>query len=55
MPPDPALVCERCGHVVDGVDPDDEVDSLGRPICGECARERDSIDFEIADNHDIDD
>jgi hypothetical protein len=44
------LACATCGRALDGVDPDeDEVGDAGRPICGECARERDFFDLDLAD------
>ena len=53
------VVCATCGGALDGVDPDeDEVGDAGRPICGECERERDFFDRDVADGEldgDIDD
>jgi hypothetical protein len=44
-----AVVCATCGRALDGFDPDeDELGDAGQPICGECSRERDFIDFEVA-------
>jgi len=46
---DDVLSCATCGHALSG-DPDEEVaGDAGRPICGECARERDFFDLDIAD------
>ena len=52
MATDPArstpLLCSRCGRPLDGVDPDEEpVSADGRPMCGECVREREFIDQEV--------
>lgn len=44
------VVCATCGRALDGFDPDeDELGDAGRPICGECARERDFFDLDLAD------
>jgi hypothetical protein len=41
------LTCATCGHALDG-DPDEDLTGdAGRPICGECDRERNFIDFEL--------
>jgi hypothetical protein len=40
--------CSRCGRLLGGDDPDEDMTGdAGRPICGECARERDFFDFEV--------
>ena len=44
------VACATCGRALDGFDPDgDEVGDAGRPICGECARERNFFDLDVAD------
>ena len=48
-PGTPTFVCVRCGRALNGRDADEDPQGdQGRPICGECARERDFIDFEVA-------
>ena len=46
---DVMLRCATCDRVLDG-DPDEEpTGDAGRPICGECARERDFFVMDVAD------
>ncbi len=46
---DDVISCASCGRALDG-DPDEELaGDAGRPICGNCARERDFFDLDIAD------
>ncbi len=46
---DVILRCATCDRVLDG-DPDEEpTGDAGRPICGECRRERDFFDIDAAD------
>ncbi len=44
------LYCASCGRALDG-DPDEDPtgDADGRPICGECYRERDFFVMDAAD------
>ena len=45
----PTFVCVRCGRALNGRDADEDPrGDQGRPIGGECERERDFIDFEVA-------
>lgn len=47
---DELVDCATCGMPLDGVDPDeDPTGDAGRPICGNCSRERDFFDLEMAD------
>lgn len=42
--------CATCGRALDDVDPDeDPAGDGGRPICGECYRERDFFVMDVAD------
>jgi hypothetical protein len=44
-----SVACGRCGRGLEGLDPDEDLaGDAGGPICGDCARERDFIDFEVA-------
>jgi hypothetical protein len=44
------VACTTCGRALDGLDLDeDEVADTGLSICGECARERDCFDLDLAD------
>ena len=44
-----STTCATCGRALDG-DPDEDLaGDAGRPICGECARERDFFVMDIAD------
>ena len=46
---DVAVRCATCGRELDG-DPDEEpTGDAGRPICGECRREREFFDIDAAD------
>ena len=49
LPDDAAsFACVRCGRFLTGQDTDEDPGGdQGHPLCGECARERDFIDFEI--------
>lgn len=43
------VLCATCGRALDG-DPDqDPTGDAGRPICGECARERDFFVMDLSD------
>ena len=41
--------CATCGRELDGDPDEDPTGDAGRPICGECARERDFFVMDIAD------
>jgi hypothetical protein len=41
------LRCATCGRALDGDPDEDPTGDAGQPICGECERERDFIDFEM--------
>ena len=43
------LVCATCGRALDGDGDEDPTGDAGRPICGECARERDFFVLDVAD------
>ena len=43
------LRCATCGRVLDGDPDEDPTGDAGRPICGECARERDFFVMDISD------
>jgi hypothetical protein len=55
------LRCATCGRVLDGDSDEDPIGDAGRPICGECERERDFFVMDIAadgvedGNFDLDD
>ncbi len=46
---DGELRCASCGRVLDGDPDEDPFGDAGRPICGECARERDFFVMDAAD------
>lgn len=47
---DALVFCATCGIALDGIDPDeDPTGDAGQPICGNCDRERNFFDLEIAD------
>ena len=46
---DMAARCATCDRALDGDPDEDEGGDAGRPICGECARERDFFVMDIAD------
>ena len=41
--------CATCDRVLDGDPDEDPTGDAGRPICGECARERDFFVMDAAD------
>ncbi len=43
------LRCATCDRGLDGDPDEDPTGDAGRPICGECARERDFFVMDIAD------
>lgn len=43
------LVCATCGRALDGDRDEDPTGDAGRPICGECARERDFFVMDVSD------
>ena len=46
---DDELRCATCGRALDGDPDEDPTGDAGRPICGECARERDFFAMDVAD------
>ena len=46
---DDLLLCETCGRALDGDRDEDPTGDAGRPICGECARERDFFVMDVSD------
>lgn len=46
---DGMLLCATCGRVLDGDPDEDPTGDAGRPICGECARERDFFVMDVSD------
>ena len=46
---DPILVCATCGALLDGDPDEDPTGDAGRPICGECERNRDFLAIDIGD------
>jgi hypothetical protein len=46
---DHVLPCATCGRALDGDPEEDPLGDDGRPICGECSRERDFFVMDIAD------
>ena len=45
--------CASCGALLGGDPEDDPTGDDGRPICGECARERDfDVDLQLMDEED---
>ena len=46
---DDAMPCATCGRALDGDRDEDPTGDAGRPICGECARERDFFVLDQAD------
>jgi len=52
---DDVLHCATCGRALNGDQDEDATGDAGGPICGECARERDFFDMEIADGREDDD
>ncbi len=46
---DDAMRCATCGRALDGDVDEDPTGDAGRPICGECERERDLFAMDIAD------
>ena len=48
--PDEVVICATCGTALDGLDRDeDPTGDRGRPICGNCDRERNFFDMDSAD------
>lgn len=43
------LTCASCGRALDGDRDEDPVGNAGEPICGECVREANFFDLDIAD------
>jgi hypothetical protein len=43
------LTCATCDRALDGDPDEDPTGNAGRPICGECARERDFFVMDVAD------
>lgn len=43
------LVCATCGRALHGDRDEDPTGDAGRPICGECARERDLFVMDVSD------
>jgi hypothetical protein len=43
------LVCVTCGAALDGDPDEDPTGDGGRPICGECARNRDFLALDVQD------
>ncbi len=46
---DDVLRCATCGRALVGDPDEDPTGDAGRPICGECERERDFFAMDIAD------
>lgn len=46
---DAVLDCGACGRPLDGDVEDDPTGDAGRPLCGECARERDFFVMDASD------
>ena len=46
---DGELHCATCGRVLNGDPDEDPAGDAGRPICGECCRERDFFVLDVAD------
>ena len=46
---DDELHCATCGRVLDADPDEDPAGDAGRPICGECYRERDFFVMDAAD------
>ena len=44
-----APLCATCGRALDGDRDEELTGDAGRPICGECARERDFFVIDLAD------
>ena len=51
---DKTVVCATCGAPLDGDPDEDPTGDAGRPICGECERNRDFLALDIQDG-DLDD
>lgn len=43
------LFCATCDRALDGDRDEDPTGDVGRPICGECARERDFFVMDVSD------
>jgi hypothetical protein len=44
-----ALQCATCGRALDGDPDEDPTGDAGRPICGECERERNFVAMDMLD------
>ena len=44
-----ALYCATCGAALDGDPDEDPTGDAGRPICGECERNRDFLALDVGD------
>jgi hypothetical protein len=44
-----ALRCATCGRALDGDPDEDPTGDAGRPICGECERERNFVAMDMLD------